>query len=112
APVAVKMLADNLAANPDVRRRFAREAMLAERLSHPNIVRVLGHGETAERAYIVLEYAEGGDLAEELCKCGRLDSDRVALLGSQAASGLAHAHDHGLVHRDVKPHNLLLTADG
>jgi serine/threonine protein kinase len=110
--VAVKVLADNLAADPELRRRFAREALLAERLSHPNVVRVLGHGETDNRAYIVLEYVDGRSLADELERAGRLPPGRVIELGAQAAAGLAHAHAQGLVHRDVKPHNLLLTNDG
>ena len=111
-PVAVKLLADNLAADPELRRRFAREAQLAERLSHPNILRVLDSGEADGRAFIVLEYVEGRNLAEELDRSGRLPPARVAQLGSQAAAALAHAHEKSLVHRDVKPQNLLLTADG
>ena len=65
-PVAIKLLADNLAADPELRQRFAREAALAGRLSHPNVVRVLGSGEADGRAFIVLEYVDGRDLAEEL----------------------------------------------
>jgi len=111
-PVAIKMLADNLAADPELRQRFAREAALAKRLSHPNVVRVLGSGETDGRAFIVLEYVDGRDLAEELRREGRLEPARVAELGAQAAAALAHAHARGLVHRDVKPQNLLLARDG
>jgi serine/threonine-protein kinase len=111
-PVAIKMLADNLAADPELRQRFAREAALAKRLSHPNVVRVLGSGEADGRAFIVLEYVDGRDLAEELRREGPLEPARVAELGAQAAAALAHAHERGLVHRDVKPHNLLLTGEG
>jgi serine/threonine-protein kinase len=110
--VAVKLLADNLSADPELRERFRREAELARRLSHRNVVRVLGSGETDGRAFIVLEYAEGGNLAEELVRTGPLAPERVAALGAQAAAGLAHAHERGLVHRDVKPQNLLLAEDG
>jgi serine/threonine-protein kinase len=110
--VAVKLLADNLSADPELRERFRREAELARRLSHPNVVRVLGSGETDGRAYIVLEFVECGNLAEELARAGPLSRERVAELGAQAAAGLAHAHERGLVHRDVKPQNLLLAADG
>jgi len=110
--VAVKLLADNLSADLDLRERFEREADLARRLSHPNVVRVLASGETDGRAFIVLEYVEGGNLAEELARAGRLSPERVAILGAEAAAGLAHAHERGLVHRDVKPQNLLLAADG
>lgn len=110
--VAVKLLADNLSADPELRERFRREAELARRLSHPNVVRVLGSGETDGRAFIVLEFVECGNLAEELARAGPLSRERVAELGAQAAAGLAHAHERGLVHRDVKPQNLLLAADG
>ena len=110
--VAVKLLADNLSADPELRERFRREAELARRLSHPNVVRVLGSGETDGRAFIVLEFVECGNLAEELARAGPLSPERVAELGAQAAAGLAHAHERGLVHRDVKPQNLLLAADG
>jgi serine/threonine protein kinase len=110
--VAVKLLADNLSVDPDLRERFRREAALAKRLSHPNIVRVLESGETDGRAYIVLEYVDGGSLADELLRNGPLPAERVAALGAQAAAGLAHAHACGLVHRDIKPLNLLLGSDG
>ncbi len=110
--VAVKLLADNLSADPHLRERFRREAELARRLSHPNVVRVLGSGETDGRAFMVLEYVESGNLAEELLRTGTLPAERVAVLGAQAAAGLAHAHERGLVHRDVKPQNLLLAGDG
>jgi serine/threonine-protein kinase len=106
--VAVKVLPAQLADDEAFRARFVREARLAGRLSHPNIVRVYDAGESDARPYIVMEYVPGTSLAET----GRLPADRVVELGRQACAGLQHAHDAGLVHRDVKPANLLLRDDG
>jgi eukaryotic-like serine/threonine-protein kinase len=107
-PVAVKLLAEHLAGDEDFRARFVREARLAGRLSHPNIVRVYDAGETDGRPFIVMEYVAGRSLADT----GRLPAARVVKLGVQACAGLQHAHDAGLVHRDVKPANLLVRTDG
>jgi len=110
-PVAVKVL-EALAGEDESRRRFLREARLAARLTHPNIVTVYDAGEHDGALYIVMEYVEGETLAELLRRRGRLPPDEVVALGRQAAAGLQHAHDHGLVHRDVKPQNLLVRSDG
>ena len=110
--VAVKVLAENLAEDDDFRRRFLREARIAARLSHPNVVGVYDTGEEAGRPFIVMELVHGETLADLLARRGRLAPAEVVELGRQAAAGLAHAHAHGLVHRDVKPQNLLLRADG
>ncbi|MFL5950234.1 MAG: serine/threonine-protein kinase [Gaiellaceae bacterium] len=106
--VAVKVLPAHLANDEAFRARFVREARLAGRLSHPNIVRVYDAGETEARPYIVMEYVPGSSLATT----ERLSADRVVELGRQACAGLQHAHDAGLVHRDIKPANLLLRDDG
>ncbi len=111
-PVAVKVLADHLADDKELRRRFVREAKLAGRLSHPNVVRVYDAGEEDDRPYIVMECVEGESLAETLRREGRLEPARVRELGLQACAGLEHAHRAGLIHRDVKPANLLITGDG
>src|SRR4051794_30431211 len=112
-PVAVKLLAENLAGNADFRVRFLREARLAARLSHPNVVSVYDAGEDADgRLYIVMECIEGETLADVLRERGRLPAAEAVGLAVQACRGLAHAHAAGLVHRDVKPQNLLLRADG
>ena len=107
-PVAVKLLAEHLAADDTFRRRFLREARLAGRLSHPNVVQVFDAGDPDGRPFIVMEYVPGRTLAD----CGKLPPARVAELGRQACAGLQHAHAAGLVHRDVKPGNLLLRDDG
>jgi serine/threonine protein kinase len=110
--VAIKLLAENLVDDPELRRRFVREARLAARLSHPNVVAVYDAGEEDGRPYIVMECVEGESLAETVRREGRLDPDRVRELALQACAGLEHAHRAGLVHRDVKPGNLLVTEDG
>ncbi len=111
-PVAVKVLADNLADDLELRRRFVREARLAARLSHPNVVGVYDAGEEDDRPYIVMECVDGESLAERLRRDGPLEPAIVTELALQACAGLEHAHRAGLIHRDVKPANLLLTRDG
>jgi serine/threonine-protein kinase len=108
-PVAVKLLAENLAGDAAFRERFLREARLAARLSHPNVVSVYDAGETEDgRPYIVMEYVPGSTLAG----LGPIAPGEAIELAAQACRGLAHAHAAGLVHRDVKPQNLLLREDG
>lgn len=110
--VALKRLAENLARDPDLRTRFLREGRIAARLSHANIVKVFDVGELDGQPYIAMEHVDGESLAELLARGGRLPPNEVAKLGAQAARALAAAHASGLVHRDVKPHNLLLRRDG
>jgi serine/threonine-protein kinase len=112
-PVAVKLLAEHLAGDAAFRQRFLREARLAARLSHPNVVSVYDAGEEADgQPYIVMEHVDGKTLARLLHERGRLPADEVVELALQACRGLEHAHAAGLVHRDVKPQNLLLRTDG
>jgi eukaryotic-like serine/threonine-protein kinase len=106
--VAVKLLAENLAGDDELRKRFLREARLAARLSHPNVVSVYDAGEEEGRPYIVMELVEGETLGER----GRVSAAEARALALQAARGLAHAHEAGLVHRDIKPGNLLVRTDG
>lgn len=111
-PVAVKLLADGPSGDPELRERFLREGRFAAQLSHPNVVRVYDTGEEDGRPYIVMELVDGASLAEELQRRGPLPAAEVVELGLQACAGLAHAHERGLVHRDVKPQNLLLGRNG
>jgi hypothetical protein len=107
--VAIKLLADNLAGDEEVRKRFSREARLAARLDHPNVVQVFDVGEEDDRPYIVMEHVDGGTLADRLNgrKRSMPKGEALRLLG-QLCDGLGHAHAKKLVHRDIKPQNLLL----
>jgi serine/threonine-protein kinase len=112
--VAVKLLAEHLAADQNFVSRFRREALAAARLVHPNIVQVFDFGseESSGRQYIVMEFVDGPSCAEILRELGRLEpADAVSIL-TQACRGLDYAHRNGVVHRDVKPGNLLRARDG
>ena len=111
-PVAVKLLSDTLAADEEYRARFLREARVAARLAHRNIVRIYDAGEQDGRPYIVMECVPGGTLDQVLLTRGRLPPAEAVAVAIQVCDGLDCAHAAGLVHRDVKPQNLLVAADG
>jgi serine/threonine-protein kinase len=100
-----------LAADAD-RPRFEREARAAAALAHPNIVQVFDYGEDEGRPYMVLEYLPGGTLAERLPEGKALNDDETRRVGTDVATGLAHAHENGVVHRDLKPGNVLFDSEG
>ncbi|MFZ3495878.1 protein kinase domain-containing protein [Streptomyces sp. 5.8] len=110
-PVAVKLLLGG-AVDPSAGDRFRLEAQTAARLSHPHVVGVFDFGSWEDRFYLVMELVEGASLAQELERGGRLSAERVARIAAQAAAGLAAAHGQGIVHRDIKPGNLLTDATG
>jgi serine/threonine-protein kinase len=112
--VAVKLLAEHLAEDPQFVSRFRREALAAAQLVHPNIVQVFDFGldDPSGRHYIVMEYIRGKSGAELLRDEGRLPLQDALFVVNQACRGLEHAHRHGVVHRDVKPGNLLRSDDG
>ena len=111
--VAVKLLAERYSRDDAVRGRFTREALAAARLSgEPNIVTVFDVGEHAERPFIVMEYLGGGSLEERIQRDGAQEVGRALEWLEQAATALDAAHRHGVVHRDVKPANLMLDRSG
>jgi len=112
--VAVKLLAEHLAEDPTFVSRFQREAQAAARLIHPNIVQVFdsGQDERTGQYFIVMEYIQGSSCAEILRDDGWVEVDEAVGIIEQACEGLHYAHRHGVVHRDVKPGNLLRSREG
>jgi serine/threonine protein kinase len=110
--VAIKRLFASLAGDDVFQTRFLREARMAAGLSHPNLVAVYDVGEEDGLPYIVMEYVEGETVAELLARTGPLPADRAVDLLLQVCAGLEHAHAAGLVHRDIKPQNILVRGDG
>ena len=110
--VALKILHQRLVEDREHVERFRREARAVAQLAHPNIVTVIDRGEDDGRQFIVFEYIEGENLKQIVERRGPLPIDEVLELGIAVASGLAFAHERGVVHRDVKPQNVLLNGDG
>ena len=112
--VAVKLLAEHLADDPAFVSRFQREAQAAARLIHPNVVQVFdsGRDQRSGQYFIVMEYIEGQSCAEILRDDGWVEVDEALSIIEQACEGLHYAHRHGVVHRDVKPGNLLRSLEG
>ena len=110
--VAIKLLAPTLADDERFRERFLAETELAASLEHPNVVPIHDAGEDDGQLYLVMRFVEGGDLRRLLDAEAPLEPERAVAICSQVASALDAAHARGLVHRDVKPSNVLLDADG
>jgi serine/threonine-protein kinase len=110
--VAIKMLHRRLAGDPEYLERFRREARAVAKVSHPNIVTVIDRGDDHGQQFIVFEHVDGENLKELVGRTGRLPVRRAIELALAVADGLAFAHQQGLVHRDVKPQNVLLSREG
>jgi serine/threonine-protein kinase len=110
--VAIKILHEHYADDPEYLERFRREARAVAKLSHPNIVTVIDRGDDDGRQYIVFEHVDGENLKDLVLRSGRLPVRAALELALAVADGLSFAHEHGLVHRDVKPQNVLLSNEG
>ena len=111
-PVAVKLLHAEISDQPEQLERFRREARAAARLSHPNLVAVIDAGEEGGRPYIVFEYVEGETLKRRIQEHGGLEIDEAVAYAIEIGRGLSAAHNRMLIHRDVKPQNVLIDPDG
>jgi DNA-binding beta-propeller fold protein YncE/tRNA A-37 threonylcarbamoyl transferase component Bud32 len=107
--VALKLIVPELADDADFRARFERESHLLASIEHPNVIPVYEAGEAEGRLFIVMRWVEGTDLRTVIATAGRLDPDRAVSIVEQVAAALDAAHSGGLVHRDVKPANVMLT---
>src|SRR3712207_5897838 len=111
--VALKVLREHYADDEEFVERFRREAINAASLNHPSVVQIYDQGRTEDGTYFMaMEYVPGGTLKERINKGAPLDPHEAAGIASQVAEALAEAHQRGIVHRDIKPQNVLLTATG
>jgi hypothetical protein len=111
-PVALKVLHEHFSHDPEYVERFRREARAIAKVSHPNIVTVIDRGEFDESQFIVFEHVPGETLKDVVAREGPLPVEEALAVAHQVARALAYAHERGIVHRDVKPHNVLLDEDG
>ncbi len=109
--VAVKILSPKLAQVAEYRRRFAREMGVATQLDHPNIIKALKAGKIENTFYYVMEFAPGTDLNKLIEKLGALPEKKALHIAAQAADALKYAHGQGLIHRDIKPGNMIILKD-
>src|ERR1043166_8328298 len=110
--VVIKVLHAHLGKDPEIAERFRREAESAAQLCHPHICPILDYGDVDGVVYTVMPYYDGGSLADKVQKQGSVDMPLVAAAAAQVACGLDYAHRRGIVHRDVKPDNVLFDEDG
>ncbi len=110
--VTIKILREQLASDVDVVRRFQKEAQAVAKLSHPNIVSIYDVGQENDLYYLVMEYIDGKNLKEVILEKGRLEAGEAINYALQICDALQHAHDNNVIHRDIKPQNILITNKG
>lgn len=110
--VAIKIMAPHLAQNPLLLKRFEQEFRAASRLDHPNIVRALDYSDNGNMPYLVMEFVEGESLGQKLEREGQMNENDAIRIIAQVAQGLHRAHKQNLIHRDVKPDNVLVSTEG
>jgi serine/threonine-protein kinase len=110
--VVIKVLHPHLGRDPEVAERFRREAEAAAKLVHPHVCGILDYGATGDVVYTVMPFLEGGSLADLIQRARYVDAARTAAVGAQVACALDYAHRRGVIHRDVKPDNVLFDEDG
>src|SRR5438132_68946 len=110
--VAIKIVPEGMADNRTLQTRFQKEFKAASNLDHPNVVRALEYGVLGGRPYLVMEFVDGESLGQRIERDGRIPEAEAIRVIALAAQGLHHAHKSGMVHRDVKPDNIIATKDG
>jgi serine/threonine protein kinase len=110
--VAIKIMPAHLASSTVLLKRFEQEFRAASKLEHPNIVRALEFGGTSPTPFLVMEYVAGESLGQKIERDGRLDEARALEIIVQVCQGLQYAHEHGIIHRDIKPDNVIVTPEG
>src|SRR5947199_4595580 len=110
--VALKFLPEEASRNPRLLERFHGEVRVARLVSHPNVCRVFDIGEIDGSPFISMEYVDGEDLASLLTRIGRLPADKALETARKICAGLAAAHDRGVIHRDLKPQNIMMNKRG
>src|SRR4051812_4447859 len=111
-PVALKFLPGGVAADDSRLAQFHNELRTARQVSHKNVVRLYDLGDADGRRFLTMEYVDGEDLASLLRRIGRFPQDRALAIARQLCAGVAAAHERGVIHRDLKPHNVMIDGDG